>query len=37
MAASSQHYARYQQYIDACREIVKVIDEAYPEQAGKKG
>ena len=37
MATSNQHYARYQQYIDACKEIIKAIDEAYPEQAGKKG
>lgn len=37
MATTNQHYARYQQYIDACREIIKAIDEAYPEQAGKKG
>jgi hypothetical protein len=37
MAASHQHYARYQRYIDASREIIKAIDEAYPEQAGKKG
>src|SRR5438045_3008069 len=36
MAATTQHYARYQQYIDASREIIKAIDEAYPEQAGKK-
>jgi len=36
MTTTPQHYARYQQYIDGCREIIKAIDEAYPEQAGKK-
>jgi hypothetical protein len=36
MASSPQLYARYQRYIDESKEIIKAIDEAYPDQAGKK-
>jgi hypothetical protein len=36
MAASPQLYERYQNYIDLSRQIIKMIDEAYPDQAGGK-
>lgn len=36
MTASPLLYQRYQQYIDLSTQIIKAIDEAYPESAGVK-
>ncbi|ALK96568.1 hypothetical protein AB595_13580 [Massilia sp. WF1] len=36
MQSSPQLYERYQNYIDQSRQIIKAIDAAYPDQAGKK-
>ncbi|MGJ7915312.1 hypothetical protein ACI48D_07510 [Massilia sp. LXY-6] len=36
MQSSPQLYERYQMYIDQSRQIIKAIDAAYPDHAGKK-